>query len=420
MVKAMTNNAFTENAYLLFPIFDKRDNIQSRLNELTKLCESANVTVIGYDSQFIREINPSTVFGSGKLQNIKDNIVNFRIDVIIYDGNLSPARAHNLCNVFNGVKIIDRTALILDIFALHAKTNEGKLQVELAQLEYLLPRLRDQGKELSRLGGGVGTRGPGETKLETNRRYIRQRINSLKKSLDELKTHRTLVSDHRKKNGLPTVALAGYTNAGKSTLLNKLSGSNVLAEDKLFATLDPTARIVDLLGFSVIFIDTVGFIKDIPTNLIEAFKSTISSICDADLILNVCDACDDYINQFKVTDKLLSDLCPAVPVIKVYNKADKIVDFSNLPVDGIYISATNGNGIDKLLDKIKQILKTNYYFCNTKLSFERISEFYQVAQLTESYKFNYLNENVYIEFVIKKSNLQKISKHLDNIKIDDL
>lgn len=350
----------TENAYLLFPVFDKRDDFDLRLDELTRLCESAGVNVLGYDLQYVREINPATVFGSGKLEEIKDKISTLKVDVIVYDGTLNPSKTQNLSNFFDGLKFIDRTTLILDIFALRATTAEGKLQVELAQLEYLLPRLKGQGKALSRLGGGVGTRGPGETKLETDRRYIRGRINSLKKSLEELKSRRKLISERRKKNQTLTVALAGYTNAGKSTLLNKLSGSDVLSEDKLFATLDPTARKVKLNGFTIILIDTVGFIRDIPTNLIDAFKSTLSAVCDADLILNVCDASGDYANQLAVTDKLLEELHPTAQIIKVYNKADKINDFINIPSDGVIISAALGIGIDELLNKMETVLNEGY------------------------------------------------------------
>lgn len=404
----------TENAYLLFPVYDKRDDFGLRLDELTRLCESAGVNVLGYDVQYVREINPATVFGSGKLEEIKNKISSLDVDVIVYDGTLNPSRTQNLSNFFDGIKLIDRTTLILDIFALRATTAEGKLQVELAQLEYLLPRLKGQGKALSRLGGGVGTRGPGETKLETDRRYIRGRINSLKKSLEELKSRRKLISDRRKKNQTPTVALAGYTNAGKSTLLNRLSGSNVLSEDKLFATLDPTARKVKLNGFTIILIDTVGFIRDIPTNLIEAFKSTLSAVCDADLILNVCDASGDYANQLAVTDKLLEELHPTAQIIKVYNKADKISDFINIPSDGVIISASQGIGIDELLNKIETALGDGYQTREISINHSKLGKFYKIAYLIDDYELTYLDDGVKIKYTVKKSNLDKFNAYLNS------
>lgn len=404
----------TENAYLLFPVFDKRDDFDLRLDELTRLCESAGVNVLGYDLQYVREINPATVFGSGKLEEIKDKISTLKVDVIVYDGTLNPSKTQNLSNFFDGLKFIDRTTLILDIFALRATTAEGKLQVELAQLEYLLPRLKGQGKALSRLGGGVGTRGPGETKLETDRRYIRGRINSLKKSLEELKSRRKLISERRKKNQTPTVALAGYTNAGKSTLLNRLSGSDVLSEDKLFATLDPTARKVKLNGFTIILIDTVGFIRDIPTNLIDAFKSTLSAVCDADLILNVCDASGDYANQLAVTDKLLEELHPTAQIIKVYNKADKINDFINIPSDGVIISAALGIGIDELLNKMETVLNEGYQTREITIPHSKLGKFYKIAYLIDDYELTYFDDGVKIKYTVKKSNSQKFNAYLNS------
>jgi len=261
----------TEKVFLLFALYDKTD-ISTRIEELSSLVKTAGAEVVGSEYQFIREVCPATIFGKGKLEQFKTEIREANVDTVIFDGTLSPSKTQNLSDILD-IKVIDRTTLILDIFAINATTAEGKLQVELAQLEYLLPRLKGQGKALSRLGGGIGTRGPGETRLETNKRYIRNRINSLKNSLKDLENRRNAVGERRKKNGAIVVALAGYTNAGKSTLLNLLSGSDVIAEDKLFATLDPTARKVKIGDFNVIFVDTVGFIRDIPTSLIEAFSS---------------------------------------------------------------------------------------------------------------------------------------------------
>ena len=226
----------TEKVFLLFALYDKTD-ISTRIEELSSLVKTAGAEVVGSEYQFIREVCPATIFGKGKLEQFKTEIREANVDTVIFDGTLSPSKTQNLSDILD-IKVIDRTTLILDIFAINATTAEGKLQVELAQLEYLLPRLKGQGKALSRLGGGIGTRGPGETRLETNKRYIRNRINSLKNSLKDLENRRNAVGERRKKNGAIVVALAGYTNAGKSTLLNLLSGSDVIAEDKLFATLD--------------------------------------------------------------------------------------------------------------------------------------------------------------------------------------
>lgn len=332
---------------MLFPIFNgKIDELESRVLELKELIKTAGATVVGYSFQVLREISPATIFGSGKLEEMLAEIRANNVNVIVFDGDLSPSQAQNLSDYFDGIKFIDRTALILDIFAINAKTKEGKLQVELAQHEYVLSRLKGQGKALSRLGGGIGTRGPGETRLETDRRYIRHRIQTLKLQLQELEKKRKLITSRRERTNTIVVALAGYTNAGKSTLLNALSGSDVLAEDKLFATLDPTSRKIEVNGYSVLLVDTVGFIKDIPTNLVNAFKSTLESVSDADLILNVCDATGDWEKQNAVTEEILSELNADSPIIKVFNKCENISDFINYPSDGVFISAKYGKGLD--------------------------------------------------------------------------
>ena len=372
-------NTFYEKAYLLFPIFNGRVfELESRREELCELVKTAGAEVVGYGFQVLREISPATIFGAGKLEEMLEEIRKKEANVIIYDGDLSPSQAQNLSDFFDGIKFIDRTALILDIFALSAKTKEGKLQVELAQHEYILSRLKGQGKALSRLGGGIGTRGPGETKLETDRRYIRHRITNLKAQLEELTKKRKLISSRRDRTNTLTVALAGYTNAGKSTLLNALSGSDVLAEDKLFATLDPTARKIKVKNFNVILIDTVGFIKDIPTNLINAFKSTLESVSDADLILNVCDARGDWQKQNDVTESILRDLNANSPIIKVFNKCENIEDFTNYPSDAVFISAKYKKGLEKLEDAICKSFEDHFVNCTLSIDFSEINEFYKI------------------------------------------
>ncbi|MBR2337550.1 MAG: GTPase HflX [Clostridia bacterium] len=404
-------NTFYEKAYLLFPIFNgKISELEGRYDEIAQLVKTAGAEVVGYGFQVLREISPATIFGSGKLEEMREEIRQKDVNVIIFDGDLSPSQAQNLSDFFDGIKFIDRTALILDIFALNAKTKEGKLQVELAQHEYILSRLKGQGKALSRLGGGIGTRGPGETKLETDRRYIRNRITNLKGQLEELAKKRKLISSRRDRTNTLTVALAGYTNAGKSTLLNALSGSDVLAEDKLFATLDPTARKIKVKNFNVILIDTVGFIKDIPTNLINAFKSTLESVSDADLILNVCDARGDWQKQNEVTEGILRELNANSPIIKVFNKCEDISDFTNYPADGVFISAKHKKGLDNLIEAICKSFEEHFVYCTLSLDFSEINEFYKIKNFLESYDVTYGDDKVTVNLCIKKIYLSKISK----------
>ena len=401
-----------ENAYLLVPILDDDENTEERIDESIQLIKTAGAEFVGYTAQKIRQINPATFMGEGKLAEIKDELVELNVNIVIFDGQLSPAQAQNISAIYGGIKVIDRTALILDIFALHAMTKEGKLQVELAQLEYIYPRLKGMGTSLSRLGGGIGTRGPGETQLETDRRHIRNRINHIKCELEEISKRRKVQSDNRIKNKAFTVAITGYTNAGKSTLLNTLSGDNVLAEDKLFATLDPTARKVVIGDFSVIFIDTVGFIKNIPTSLISAFKSTLDSAVNADVILNVADITKDYKEQFDTTLSTLRQLNCVSPIIKVLNKCDKISNFEDYPKDVCYISAKQNLGIDKLKMKIAEILKGEFFDLELKLPYDKINEFYAVKDFTENYTVNYTDEFVQINLTAKniyKSKFVKLS-----------
>ncbi len=334
---------------------------QASLDELWELSESAGAEPVATLTQKKQRPETATYVGSGRLEEIKSFCENQDIDVLIFDCELTPTQIRNIEQA-TGVRTIDRTMLILDIFALRARSREGKLQVELAQLNYMLPRLTGKGVEMSRLGGGIGTRGPGETKLETDRRHIRRRMETLKEQLKDVKLRRDMLKSRRKKNGVITVAIVGYTNAGKSTLMNCLTNAGVLAEDKLFATLDPTSRALKLPnGVSVMLTDTVGLVRRLPHHLVEAFKSTLEEAAEADIILNVCDASSEeaYLH-LEVTRELFESLgCTSSPIIPVLNKWDRVCERNGVfpMISGaVRISAKNGTGIDKLLEKIEENL----------------------------------------------------------------
>lgn len=341
------------------------DNTGERsLDELERLAYTAGAIVIHRIIQRKQTIDSGTYVGRGKAKEIKYAAKELDADLIIFDDELSAAQIKNLEDII-GVRVIDRTALILDIFAKRANSKEGKLQVELAQLRYRLPRLTGMGLTLSRLGGGIGTRGPGETKLETDRRHIRQRIFEIEKELKTVKMRRDSLRERRKKIGYPTVALVGYTNAGKSTLMNLLTNSNILVEDKLFATLDPTSRKVVLKnGQEIILIDTVGFINKLPHDLVEAFKSTLEEVIFADLLLHVVDGSSpSFMAQMKTVEKVLDSMGVKKPIITVYNKIDKLESTTFLPriKPYVFISAAKGIGIDELLIAIEENLPETIY-----------------------------------------------------------
>ena len=332
----------------------------SSLDELEELAKTAGAEVVARVIQKREKPDIATYIGAGRLDEIKDFCENNECNLLIFDGELSPSQQRNIEDVTD-VRVVDRTMLILDIFASRAKSNEGKLQVELAQLRYSLPRLGGKGTELSRLGGGIGTRGPGETKLESDRRHIRRKISSLTDQLESIETRRNNLRNRRKKDGILTAAIVGYTNAGKSTLMNTLTQAGVLAEDKLFATLDPTARGLDLPdGRRIMLVDTVGLVRRLPHHLVEAFKSTLEEAVFADIILNVCDASSDECNEhLEVTANLLDSLgCSGKPVISIMNKCDLVEDIYGMPTIGnvVMISALTGEGLDKLLEAIVDAL----------------------------------------------------------------
>jgi len=335
-------------------------DVESSLEELAELVATAGGEVVGTLVQKRESPDRATCIGSGKLEELKELAENLEAELIIFDLELAPSQLRNL-EKETGVRVIDRTMLILDIFAGRAKSAEGKLQVELAQLRYSLPRLTGKGTELSRLGGGIGTRGPGESKLESDRRHINRRVHALQTELQELTERRGRLRSRRKKEGVTTVAIVGYTNAGKSTLLNRLTDAGVLAEDKLFATLDPTSRALTLPdGRRVLLIDTVGLIRRLPHHLVEAFRSTLEEAASASLILQLCDASSEELSEhIRVTNDLLDALgAGMIPRLCVLNKRDKAVLQWDLPLppDAVQISALLGEGLDELLERIAEKL----------------------------------------------------------------
>lgn len=343
--------------------------------ELEELAKTSGAEIIGEMIQKRPAPEAATYMGKGALEEICNFCSNHNIDLIIADGELSPVQIRNIEDL-TGVRVIDRTTLILDIFAGRARSSEGKLQVELAQLKYSLPRLSGKGTALSRLGGGIGTRGPGETKLETDRRHIRFRIQNLKAELDKVEKRRVAMHQRRKKNGALCVAIVGYTNAGKSTLMNRLTDAGVLQEDKLFATLDPTARKLVLPdGRQIMLVDTVGLVRRLPHQLVDAFRSTLEEAVWADVILNVCDASsDECAEHIRVTESVLSDLgCSGKPIINVLNKCDKPTELDfDFFENSVKISAATGDGIDSLLTAIENALPKDRKRVKILLPFDKM------------------------------------------------
>ncbi|NTW05196.1 MAG: GTPase HflX [Peptococcaceae bacterium] len=358
---------------------DNPEAVIESMKELARLAQTAGGTIVGQLMQKKEKPSPATFLGKGKAQEAAQLCLETEADVLICDRELSSTQTRNLEEITK-TRVIDRSRLILDIFALGAKTREGKLQVELAQINYLLPRLTGQGLLMSRLGGGIGTRGPGETKLEMDRRRIRKRIVDLKKTLEEIKCHRRIIREGRT-DYLPQVSIVGYTNSGKSTLLNMLTGSEVLAEDKLFATLDTTTRSLLLPNNEKILItDTVGFINNLPHHLVAAFRATLEELQEADLLLHIIDSSHpNATNQEKTVIKVLESLGAGdKPIITVYNKSDLLEgeypQLSGSRDKGVFISAVTGYGIDGLLQKIastierRRIRKTFFLsFANSNL-----------------------------------------------------
>lgn len=352
------------------------DGVEVSLDELERLLETAGGETVLRVVQSRESPDTATYIGKGKAAEVAEFIKNDgNISLAVVDNELTPSQIANLEDALD-VRVIDRTMLILDIFALHATTSEGKLQVEIACLKYTAPRIIGRGKEMSRLGGGIGTRGPGESQLETDRRHLKRRITYLTERLEELERSRATKRGVREKSKIKTVAIAGYTNAGKSTLLNYLTGAGVLSEDKLFATLDPTTRRLTLPNEEEILLtDTVGFIDRLPTHLVKAFKSTLEEIKYANAIVCLVDSSEpdsERARKRKVTENLINELSGGgIEVIWCYNKADIATDTDYIPPEGVLISASTGDGVDKLLEKIAEVLSggkrvLTFYFPHSK------------------------------------------------------
>lgn len=367
----------TEKIYIIQPVLS--DNYKRIHAEAIALIGSAGAVYVGSCFQNIREVNAATFIGSGKLAEIATALDGIDDLTILFNGELSPSQTLNISAALGNRKVIDRTTLILDIFARNAVTSEGKIQVEIAQLKYIYPRLKGKGAALSRLGGGIGSRGPGETQLETDRRHIAYRLKYLESRLKETKSRRDLQIDRRIKENLKTVALVGYTNTGKSTLLNLLTGSDVVSQNALFVTLDPTARKCAIDGENYVLIDTVGFIQALPHSIVEAFKSTLEVALSCDLAIFVADASDDFGLQFETTRSTLEELGFNRQYLKVLNKCD-LVDGSSLPSDCILISAKDGTGITALKESIKKSFEERFKRLNLFISFNRINEYERLRQ----------------------------------------
>ena len=388
------------------------------LDELEELSATAGVEVAARVIQKRPACDSATVIGWGRLEQLAEEAEALEINLVIFDCELTANQTRNIEKILD-IRVIDRTTLILDIFAQRALTKEGRLQVELAQQKYRLPRLAGKGVELSRLGGGIGTRGPGESKLETDKRHIRRRIEALEAELKELERRRELHRARRKKDNVLSAAIVGYTNVGKSTLLNALTDAGVLAENKLFATLDITSRAIELPdGRSVLLIDTVGLIRRLPHNLVEAFKSTLEEAASADIIINLVDiSADDGFEQAEVTAEVLKDLgCDGIPRIDVLNKCDLLPESANIKCDErtVKISAKQKIGFDDLLDCIARNLPETSVRGKFVIPYDKTSVINTIRIDGKILSEEYLAEGTLIDAVVDKKVLYLVEDYRVN------
>ncbi len=410
----MIDNREAEERVILVAVRKSdRENTEQSLDELCELASTAGAVTVARVIQNLDNFNPATYIGKGKIDEIKELIIEYDATGIICDDELSPAQMNNLSDALE-IKIMDRTLLILDIFAARANTNEGKIQVELAQLRYRSSRLSGFGNALSRLGGGIGTRGPGETKLEMDRRIIHERIGQLKHGLEAVVTHRELTRSQRSRSNIPVVAIVGYTNAGKSTLLNTLTGAGILAENKLFATLDPTTRGLELeSGQQILLTDTVGFISKLPHHLVEAFKSTLEEAVYADIILHVVDASNPAMDSqmYVVYDTLEKLGAGDKPIITAFNKIEiagnKVLkDFKADKT--VNISALHGDGLTELKDTIEEVLRESKIYIEKTYSYTEVSKISLIRKYGQLISEEYVAEGIEVKAYVPTEIYDKV------------
>ena len=410
----MIDNREAEERVILVAVRKSdRENTEQSLDELFELASTAGAVTVARVIQNLDNFNPATYIGKGKIDEIKELIIEYDATGIICDDELSPAQMNNLSDALE-IKVMDRTLLILDIFAARANTNEGKIQVELAQLRYRSSRLSGFGNALSRLGGGIGTRGPGETKLEMDRRIIHERIGQLKHELEAVVTHRELTRSQRSRSNIPVVAIVGYTNAGKSTLLNTLTGAGILAENKLFATLDPTTRGLELeSGQQILLTDTVGFISKLPHHLVEAFKSTLEEAVYADIILHVVDASNPAMDSqmYVVYDTLEKLGAGDKPIITAFNKIEiagnKVLkDFKADKT--VNISALHGDGLTELKDTIEEVLRESKIYIEKTYSYTEASKISLIRKYGQLISEEYVAEGIEVKAYVPTEIYDKV------------
>ncbi|HKM22396.1 MAG TPA: GTPase HflX [Lachnospiraceae bacterium] len=406
----------TEKVILVGVSTYDHDDTEESVAELAELCITADAEVVGELIQNREQIHAATYLGKGKLLELKELIWECDATGIVCDDELSPVQLRNLSDELD-VKVMDRTLVILDIFAKRAATAEGKIQVELAQLRYAQARLIGYGRSMSRLGGGIGTRGPGEKKLEVDRRTIKHRIAVLNQELNAVKKHREVTRQQRERNHIPVAAIVGYTNAGKSTLLNALTGSEVLSEDKLFATLDPTTRLLELPGKQQLLLtDTVGFIRKLPHHLIEAFRSTLEEAKYADIIIHVVDAANPQMDhQMFVVYQTLTELgVTDKPVVTLFNKQDLVEERQVLKdlkaQKTLEISAKDGSGLLQLQEFLVKLLQEKNILIERLFSYETVNQLQIIRKYGQMLQEDYRENGIYVKALVPKEWYEKVAK----------
>lgn len=414
MAELIDNQEIIEKLILVGVCVSENDDTAKSLEELKELVKTAGGEAVATVIQNREKIHPGTYIGKGKIEEVKELAIELSATGIVCDDELSPAQLKNLEDELD-IKVMDRTLVILDIFAKHASTSEGKIQVELAQLKYRMSRLEGLGKSLSRLGGGIGTRGPGEKKIEMDRRLIRDRIGQLGRELDAVKEHREIQRAQRKKNPATVISIVGYTNAGKSTLLNTLTGAGILAEDMLFATLDPTTRKLELdSGESVLVTDTVGFIRKLPHNLIDAFRSTLEEAKFADIIVHVVDASsEDMDSNMQVVYDTLGQLdVKDKPIITLFNKIDKIngdTVLKDFRADKqLRISAKTGEGIEEFKKYVEQFLREQKIYIDKIYSYQEAGKIQYIRKYGQLLLEDYVAEGIHVQGYVPKEISDKV------------